>query len=154
MEQQSSDQPVSSVGAALGIRMVLAEEHEDGDPWRLRNYPNQAAYSIVTNFGQNLPFFVTKTVSSSVTAPVPLFNTENALCVSALGIVGANNLNHDFKIEYNEVWNLNLERELSRSTTLSLAYIGSRTVHADAQPCSTSLCPVLERSRNAAPFRR
>ena len=28
-------------------------------------YPNQAAYSIVTNFAQNLPFFVTKTVSSN-----------------------------------------------------------------------------------------
>ena len=28
-------------------------------------YPNQAAYSIITNFAQNLPFFVTKTVSSA-----------------------------------------------------------------------------------------
>ena len=30
-------------------------------------YPNQAAYSIVTNLAQNLPFFVTKTVNSSAT---------------------------------------------------------------------------------------
>ena len=28
-------------------------------------YPNQAAYSIVTNLAQNLPFFVTKTVNSA-----------------------------------------------------------------------------------------
>jgi hypothetical protein len=34
-------------------------------------YPNQSAYSIITNFGQNLPFFVTKTVSSSGTAQAP-----------------------------------------------------------------------------------
>jgi len=31
-------------------------------------YPNQAAYSIVTNLAQNLPFFVTKTVNSAAAA--------------------------------------------------------------------------------------
>jgi hypothetical protein len=46
--------------------------------------------------------------------------------------VGANNLNHDFKIEYNEVWNWNLEHELTPGTVLSLAYAGSKTVHADS----------------------
>jgi hypothetical protein len=95
-------------------------------------YPNQPAYSIVTNFAQNLPFFVTKTVDSNATAVLPPFTTENALAANTLGTVGANNLNHDLKIEYNEVWNLNLERELTPSTILSLAYIGSRTVHADS----------------------
>jgi hypothetical protein len=94
-------------------------------------YPNQAAYSIISNFAQNLPFFVTKTVSSSAT-DAPNFNTGNALTATSLGTVGGNNLNHDFKIEYNEVWNLNLEREVARGSVLSLAYIGSRTVHADS----------------------
>ena len=94
-------------------------------------YPNQAAYSIVTNLAQNLPFFVTKTVNSAV-AVSPTFTTENALATSALGTVGGNNLDHNFKIEYNEVWNFNLERELTANTVLSLAYIGSRTVHADS----------------------
>jgi len=94
-------------------------------------YPNQAAYSIITGFSQNLPFFVTKTVTSSV-ASTPTFNTQNALAGSALGTVGGANLNHDFMVEYNEVWNVNLERELSANTTLALAYIGSRTVHADS----------------------
>lgn len=94
-------------------------------------YPNQAAYSIVTNLAQNLPFFVTKTVNSLVTLS-PTFNTENALTTNALGTVGGNNLDHNFKIEYNEVWNFNVERELTSSTVLSLAYIGSRTVHADS----------------------
>jgi hypothetical protein len=94
-------------------------------------YPNQAAYSIVTNLAQNLPFFVTKTVNSAP-ADSPTFTTENALSANTVGNVGGNNLDHDFKIEYNEVWNLNLERELTSSTMLSLAYIGSRTVHADS----------------------
>ena len=94
-------------------------------------YPNQAAYSIVTNLAQNLPFFVTKTVNSLV-ALAPTFNTENALATNALGTVGGNNLDHNLKIEYNEVWNFNVEREITSSTVLSLAYIGSRTVHADS----------------------
>jgi hypothetical protein len=95
-------------------------------------YPNQAAYSIITNLAQNLPFFVTKTVNSSATGASPAFTTENALIAGTVGTVGANNVNHNFQIEYNEVWNLNLERGLSASTILSLAYIGSRTVHADS----------------------
>jgi hypothetical protein len=95
-------------------------------------YPNQAAYSIITNLAQNLPFFVTKTVTSSATAPSPAFDTENALFADTVGTVGANDVNHKFQIEYNEVWNLNLEREISSSTVFSVGYIGSRTVHADS----------------------
>jgi hypothetical protein len=94
-------------------------------------YPNQAAYSIVTNLAQNLPFFVTKTVNSTATLS-PSFTTADALTANTVGTGGGSNLDHNFKIEYNEVWNLNLERELSAGTTLSLVYIGSRTVHADS----------------------
>jgi hypothetical protein len=95
-------------------------------------YPNQAAYSIVSNFAQNLPFFVTKTVNTSATALSPVFSTPGILTTSSVGTVGANNLNHQFEIEYNEVWNLNIERELPASMTFSAAYIGSHTVHADS----------------------
>ena len=94
-------------------------------------YPNQAAYSIVTNLAQNLPFFVTKTVNSAV-ALSPSFTTENALTASTIGTAGGNNLDHTFEIEYNEVWNFSMEHEISSSTLLSLAYVGSRTVHADS----------------------
>jgi len=95
-------------------------------------YPNQAAYSIITNLAQNLPFFVTKTVNSNSTELTPAFDTENALTAGSLGTVGGNDVNHDFKIEYNEVWNLTVERELTPNTFLSAAYVGSRTVHADS----------------------
>jgi hypothetical protein len=95
-------------------------------------YPNQAAYSIITNLAQNLPFFVTKTVSANATAPLPSFTTENALTAASLGTVGANNVNHQFQIEYNEVWNFSVEHELTSSTMLTVGYIGSRTVHADS----------------------
>jgi len=65
---------------------------------------------------------------NSPVALAPTFNTENALTTNALGTVGGNNLDHNFKIEYNEVWNFNVERELTPGTVFSLAYIGSRTV--------------------------
>jgi len=94
-------------------------------------YPNQAAYSIVTNLAQNLPFFVTKTVNSAL-AVSPAFTAENALTANTVGTVGGSNLDHNFKIEYNEVWNFTVEHELAPSTIFSAAYIGSRTVHADS----------------------
>ena len=46
--------------------------------------------------------------------------------------MGGNNLDHDFEIEYNEVWNLNIEHPIASGTVFSAAYIGSRTVHADS----------------------
>jgi hypothetical protein len=95
-------------------------------------YPNQAAYSIISNLAQNLPFFVTKTVNSSATSLAPTLFTPAILTTNAIGTVGANNLDHDFQIEYNEVWNLNLERGLTPNTSFSAAYVGSRTVHADS----------------------
>ena len=88
-----------------------------------------------------MPFFVTKTVSSNATAP-PSFKIENALTTTSLGTVGGNNLNHDFEIKHNEVWNLNLEHVLGRGTVLSLAYIGSRTLHADSSTVQNVALPV------------
>ena len=131
MEQQPADVQIAAPCPARRVR--LDSSGHSGTVLRggFGIYPNQAAYSIITGFAQNLPFFVTKTVSSSATAP-PSFQIQNALTATNLGTVGGNNLNHDFKIEYNEVWNLNVEREVGRSTVLSIAYIGSRTVHADS----------------------
>ncbi len=87
-------------------------------------YPNQAAYSIISNLAQNLPFFVTKTVNTSATALNPLFSTPTILTTNSVGTVGASDVNHNFKIEYNEVWNFNLERKLPSGMTFSAAYIG------------------------------
>ena len=96
-------------------------------------YTNQAAYSIIQNAALNLPFYFAKTVANSAAAGVPGFNTENILAAPANGSVSANNLNHDFKIEYNNVWNLSIQRSLSSSTSVQAQYIGSYTVHADNQ---------------------
>lgn len=70
---------------------------------RLRHYTNQAAYSVLQNLGENLPL---KTVANPLT---PLYTTESILSANPTGAIGANSVNHDVAIEYNEVWNLALE---------------------------------------------
>jgi hypothetical protein len=92
-------------------------------------YTNQAAYNIIQFAALNLPFYVAKTVNNSLTGGVPVDNTENIL--SAKGSFSGNNINHDFKIEYNNVWNLSIERSLTSRTVVQAQYIGSYTVHAD-----------------------
>jgi hypothetical protein len=95
-------------------------------------YTNQAAYNIIQNAALNLPFYFAKTVTNSATlCGGAVCNTEEILGVPANGSVSANNINHDFKIEYNNVWNLSLERALSPTTSFQAQYIGSYTVHAD-----------------------
>ena len=92
-------------------------------------YTNQAAYNIIQNAALNLPFYVAKTVNNSVVSGVPVHSTENIL--TAQGSFSGNNINHDFKVEYNNVWNLSVERSLSSTTSIQAQYVGSYTVHAD-----------------------
>ncbi len=95
-------------------------------------YTNQAAYSIIQNAALNLPFYYAKTVANNGTcAAASICDTENILAAPATGTVSANNINHDFKIEYNNVWNVSVQRSLSSSTSIQAQYIGSYTVHAD-----------------------
>jgi len=95
-------------------------------------YTNQAAYSIIQNAALNLPFYFAKTVTNNGTlCGGAVCNTEEILGVPANGSVSANNINHDYKIEYNNVWNLSVERALSSTTSFQAQYIGSYTVHAD-----------------------
>ena len=92
-------------------------------------YTNQAAYNIIQFAALNPPFYFAKTVNNTAPGGIPVHSTENILTAS--GSVSANNINHDFKIEYNNVWNLSIERKLSSSTSFQVQYIGSYTVHAD-----------------------
>jgi hypothetical protein len=94
-------------------------------------YTNQAAYNIIQNAVLNLPFYFAKSVTVPKGVTVPPFTTENIL--NATGSVGANNLNHDFKIEYNNVWNLSVQHSFSSTTSFQAEYSGSYTVHADNQ---------------------
>jgi hypothetical protein len=93
-------------------------------------YTNQAAYSVLQNLAENFPFFLIKTVNNP--AGAPLYSTENILAANPTGALGANGVNHDFAIEYNEVWNVALARQIGPGTMVEAEYIGTRTVHADS----------------------
>jgi hypothetical protein len=114
-------------------------------------YTNQAAYSVNANEALNLPFFFNKTVSESATRGVPNFTTENILTAPNSGAISASNVSHDYKVEYNEVWNLAIERSLSSSTSIQVQFVGSRTVHADNEtlenlfPLGGSVNPAISR---------
>jgi len=92
-------------------------------------YTNQAAYSVLQNLAENAPFFLVKTVANPAK---PLYTTEDILNFSPTGTIGANSVNHNFAIEYNEVWNAAIQKQLGGSTSLEISYVGSRTVHADS----------------------
>ena len=93
-------------------------------------YTNQAAYSVLQNLAQNIPFFLVKNVGN--TPATPTYTTENILSFNPTGAIGANSVNHQFAIEYNEVWNLAIQRLIATNTTVEVQYVGSRTVHADS----------------------
>jgi hypothetical protein len=95
-------------------------------------YTNQAAYNIIQNAALNLPFYYAKSVTVPAGVVIPPSTTENILATPT-GSVSGNNLNHDFKIEYNNVWNLSVQHSFSSSTSFEAQYIGSYTVHADNQ---------------------
>lgn len=95
-------------------------------------YTNQAAYNIIQNAALNLPFYFAKSVTVPAGVTVPPFTTENIL-TNPTGSITGNNLDHPFKIEYNDVWNLAVQHSFSSSTSFQVQYIGSYTVHADNQ---------------------
>src|ERR1019366_8419113 len=46
--------------------------------------------------------------------------------------IGANGVNNGFAIEYNEVWNAALQKQVGGNTTFEISYIGSPPAHADS----------------------
>jgi len=93
-------------------------------------YTNQAAYSVLQNLAENIPFFLVKTVANAAAAPA--YTMQNILASNPTGAIGANGVNHNFAIEYNEVWNAAVQHAITSSTSVEVEYIGSRTVHADS----------------------
>ncbi len=95
-------------------------------------YTNQAAYNIIETAALNLPFYFAETVTNNGTlCSGAACNTEKILSSPPNGSISGNSLNHNYKIEYNNVWNLSIERSLSSTTSIQAQYIGSYTVHGD-----------------------
>ncbi len=118
-------------------------------------YTNQAAYSVLQNLAENIPFFLNKTVNyapNSATCGSSPCTINNILSFNPNGAIGANSVNHDFAVEYNEVWNLSLQHPLSSTTAVELEYVGSRTVHADSSTAVNLPQPGLGNVQLRRPF--
>ncbi len=94
-------------------------------------FQNQAAYSVQQALARNLPFFLLKSINTTATTPIPTLTTEQILASNALGTVGGNNVNYDYRTEYNQQWTLSIQHELPGRVLLETTYLGSRTVGAD-----------------------
>ncbi len=94
-------------------------------------YLNQWAYSVQQALARNLPFFLVKNINVAADAPIPTATTANILAANSSGGVGGNNMDHDYRVEYNEAWSLSVQRLLTPATMIEAAYLGSRTIGAD-----------------------
>lgn len=93
---------------------------------------NQWAYSVQQALARNLPFFLLKNISVASDTAVPTFSTRNILNSNAIGSIGGNNVDHDYRIEYAATVNLSLQHQLSPTTVVEFSYIGSNILGADS----------------------
>jgi hypothetical protein len=93
---------------------------------------NQWAYSVQTALARNLPFFLAKSVSTASDALIPQLTTRGILTSNTIGTIGGNNMDYDYRIEYNEAWSLSFQHLLAHNLLVEASYLGSRTVGADS----------------------
>ena len=92
---------------------------------------NQASYNIQTALTENLPFFFNKSVNTAATALLPAANTENILLSSPTGTIGGSGLNYNYRSEFADSWNLNIQRLIGKSLVVQAGYFGSHVSGAD-----------------------
>lgn len=93
---------------------------------------NQWAYSVQQAFARNLPFFATKAVNVASDVRVPTLTTASILATQAPGTVGGAIMDWDYRVEYNQTYTLDVERQLGPRTSAELSFMASRTVGADS----------------------
>jgi hypothetical protein len=92
---------------------------------------NQAAYNIQTALTENLPFFFNKSVNTAATTPIPSLTTENILLASSNGTISGSGMNHNYRAEFADSWNLNVQRAIGSNWIVQAAYFGSHVSGAD-----------------------
>jgi hypothetical protein len=99
----------------------------------------RSAYAIQTdspNTGQVIPLaqnppFATP-VSFSPTAKVPYVSFTNAY-QAAGGIVSPNTITNDYKNDYIQSWNLNVQQQLAKDVSIMVGYFGVKGTHLNIQ---------------------
>lgn len=93
------------------------------------NYNTTQYSAIVQNLSFQPPFNVTQTNIGSATAPLLL---QNAFTPVAAGVTTNNyGLERNYRLGYVQIWNLDIQRELTRTLVLNLDYNGSKGTHLD-----------------------
>jgi hypothetical protein len=121
----------SRIAPRLGVAWKAPGKHDTVVRAGFGIYLNQWAYSVQQAFARNLPFFLVKNVNIAADALIPNAMTANILATNASGSIGGNNMDHDYRIEYNEAWSLSIQHLITPATMIEAAFLGSRTVGAD-----------------------
>jgi hypothetical protein len=95
-------------------------------------YLNQWAYSVQQALARNLPFFLLKNINVASDAAVPNLDTQSILTSNAIGNIGGNNVDYDFRIEYAATVSLSLQHMLTPKTAIEVSYVGSNIQGADS----------------------
>ena len=93
---------------------------------------NQWAYSVQQAFARNLPFFHARAVNVASDVRVPTMTTGSILATQAPGTIGGSIMDWDYRVEYNQTYTLDVERQLGSRTSAELSFMASRTVGADS----------------------
>ncbi|MGH9521806.1 MAG: carboxypeptidase regulatory-like domain-containing protein [Terriglobales bacterium] len=92
---------------------------------------NTTAYSgMVQNLAFQPPFTFTETNIGSFAAPLPL---QSAFPTLTNVVTNNYAVDRNFRVGYVQMWNLNVQRELTRSLVLQVDYSGSKGTHLDLQ---------------------
>jgi carboxypeptidase family protein len=119
------------IAPRLGVAWQAPGKHDTVVRAGFGIYLNQWAYSVQQALARNLPFFLVKSVNIAADALSPIATTADILAADANGSIGGNNMDHDYRIEYNAAWSLSIQHQLTPTTMIEAAFLGSRTVGAD-----------------------
>lgn len=95
-------------------------------------FTNQWAYSVQQSLARNLPFFLLKNVSFATDTAIPSLTTQNILTSNAIGTIGGNGVDYNFRIEYAGTVGLSLQHQFTPTTVVELSYVGSNVQGADS----------------------
>jgi hypothetical protein len=92
------------------------------------NYNASVYQSIAQQLAGQPPFAVTDTVLGSPTTLLPL---ETALLIAQTGTTNSYGVDPNYRLGYVQIWNLDLQRDLSRTIQFGLGYTGTKGSNLD-----------------------
>jgi len=117
------------IAPRVGLAWSISDRTVIRAGWGL--FFNQPSYNIQTALTENLPFFFNKSVNTAATTLVPASTTENILLASNSGTIGGSGLNYNYRSEFADSWNFNVQRVLGNNWVIQASYFGSHVSGAD-----------------------